>query len=131
MVIPQNLCLGIGELALLLVYVIFDYSVTHSDDFYQARRWKAAILISIISGILILVMICTLIFLFSYDEITKVRTMNLDSLIVTVTFTLAFVIPLMFIITVASYNRLVWSDDLLDKIRNDPSKGKKSPIQRF
>jgi len=131
MVIPQNLCLGIGELALLLVYVIFDYSVTHSDDFYQARRWKAAILISIISGILILVMICTLIFLFSYDEITKVRTMNLDSLIVTVTFTLAFVIPLMFIITVASYNRLVWSDDLLDKIRNDPSKGKKSLIQRF
>jgi len=131
MVIPQNLCLGIGELALLLVYVIFAYSVTHSDDFYQARRWKAAILISIISGILILVMICTLIFLFSYDEITKVRTMNLDSLIVTVTFTLAFVIPLMFIITVASYNRLVWSDDLLDKIWNDPSKGKKSPIQRF
>jgi hypothetical protein len=126
--IQQYLCLGIGEFILLVIYAVFAYLGSRRDNFYQARRWKAAVWTSILIGFLIPLGICTMEILSAYKDSI---TLNSDSLIATVGLTLALVIPLMFIITISTYNRLAWSDDLLDKIWKDPNKGKKSPIQPF
>jgi hypothetical protein len=131
MIIQQILCLGIGEFILLVVYAIFACLGSRRDNFYQARRWKAAVWISIISGFFILAMICVPTIIFTYNDFVETTTLNLDYIYATITLVLAFVLPLMFIITLSTYNRLVWSDDLLDKIRKDPNKGNKSPIQPF
>ena len=131
MVIDQILFFGISEFVLLLGYVIFAYFVTRKADFYKARRWRAAILISVISGFLITALICIPLLLSSYDTSTKSIILNFDSMIATVICALAFVIPFMFLITVTSYSRLAWSDYLLDKLWKDPNEGKKSPIQPF
>jgi hypothetical protein len=131
MVIQQNLCIGIGEFILLIVYVIFAYLGSRRDNFYQARRWKAAVWISIISGFLILAMICAPAIIFTYNDFVETSTLHLDSIFASITLILVFVLPLMFIITLSTYNRLAWSDDLLDKIWKDPNKGNKSPIQPF
>ena len=131
MVIQQNLCIGIGEFILLIVYAIFAYLGSRRDNFYQARRWKAAVWISIISGLVIFAMIFAPVIIFTYNDFVETSTLHLDSIFATITLILAFVLPLMFIITLSTYNRLVWSDDLLDKIWKDPNKGNKSPIQPF
>jgi hypothetical protein len=41
--------------ALFLSYVAFAYLVTHNGNFYHVRRWKAALWITNILGVILLV----------------------------------------------------------------------------
>jgi hypothetical protein len=129
MEIQTILCLGIPEFILLAIYAIFVYLGSRRDNFYQARRWKAAVWSSIIMGFLVPSGICIFAIL-GADKDSK--TLDFISMVAAIVLlTLPLVIPLMFINTISTYYGLAWSDNILDKIWKDPNKKNKSPIQPY
>jgi len=120
-------------MVLLISYFGFAYWVTHKGDFYHIRRWKAALWVAGILGIILFVIppfspIPTII-----SPSSGKNLFEFIGLIVNALFsTLVFVIPLLFVITIGMHHGLKWwlnSDDFLDMIWKDPNKGHKSPIQ--
>ena len=129
MIIQQTFCLGGSEFILLVVYAIFAYRGSLRDNFYQARRWKTAVWISVISSFIILALVCAPVLWSTYQRFMETKVLNFEPLWATISMILVVVIPLMFMMTIGAYSRLAWSDYLLDKIWKDPNKGNKSPIQ--
>lgn len=133
------LCMSTVGIILLISYVVFAYLVTHQGDFYQVRRWKAAIWAAGIAGsVIAFPIIVVLIFsLIAASANPREGTGFIEAVGAVMGlffggFTL--LVPFLFMVTFGTYYQLKrWldSDDILDKIWKDPHKGHKSPIQEL
>ncbi len=128
-------CFTIAGLTLLAGYIAFAHFVTHRGDFYHRRRWKTAIWFAVVPTVIVSGI---LLYLSIVDDIGTWTSRNMldraGSIIESVMSTLALVIPLLFVLTWGAHHQLKWwfnSDDYLDKIWKDPSKGHKSPVQEI
>jgi len=128
-------CLNTMGVVLFISYLVFTYLVTHKGDFYHIRRWKAALWVAGIPG----VMLSAFLLLPSIPVVVSnspgKNLFEFIGLIIGAIFsTLVLVTPLLFVIAFGTHYRLKWwlnSDDFLDKIWKDPNKGHKSPIQEL
>ncbi len=130
-----GICVGTVDFILLAIYIAFAYLATHRGDFYEVRRWKAAIWAACIFGAVMLAFILGLsTFPLIAGGLLK-DLLEIGRLILIVTLLAACVIvPSMFLVTWGVHRRLKWwldSDDFLDKIWKDPDKGHRSPIQEI
>jgi hypothetical protein len=129
------ICMSTIGLILLIGYIAFAYFVAHKGDFYNNRRWKAAIWLASIFGV---VLSASLLLFSIIAIISSAPGKNIFEVIRRMlgvfSFTLAFIIPFVFIVCVGTHHQLklrLNSDDYLDKIWKDPNKGHKSPIQEI
>jgi hypothetical protein len=129
------ICLNIIGAVLLIGYSWFAYMVTHRGDFYHIRRWKAALLVAAIPGIIVFVIppFSPISIIISHSS--GKNLFELVGLIINTIFpTLVIIIPLLIVITIGTRRQLKWwlnSDDFLDMVWKDPNKGHKSPIQEL
>jgi hypothetical protein len=116
-----------------MTYVGLAYVATHNGDFYQVRRWKAALWFANIFGVILSA-------LFIFFSVTAVGSSAVEKnayeiigqIIGVVFSSLTFIVPFLFVVAIGTQRELEWwpdSDDYLDKIWKDPNKGHKSPIQ--
>ena len=120
---------------LLISYVVFAYLVTHRGDFYQVRRWKAALWFAglpgvILSAILLFSSITTIV----RNSVEKNADELIGSVFGAVFSAFALIVPFLFVVTIGTHHQLKWwlnSDDYLDKLWKDPNKQQKSPIQEL
>ena len=127
------LCVNIIGIVLLIGYAVFAYLVTHKGDFYHIRRWKFALWVANILGLVLLA-------IFLFPSITTIlsnsseqNTIDLIGLVLSAILSaLTYIIPFLFIIAFGTHYRVKWwltSDDFLDRLWKDPNKGRKSPVQ--
>jgi hypothetical protein len=137
-------CGGIG-LLLLVSYLLFAFYITRHGDFYQIRRWKAAIWSSVLMSVLfvvIMIIMFVAIFVFSspllQNPVLLFETIDENYFQIYTGIIAAFLgffpclTPYLFLTTIAIHYKItLWltSDDFLDKIWKDPNRGHKSPIQ--
>ncbi len=130
-----GICLGIVGLVLLTGYIAFAALVTHRGNFYQARRWKGAILISSIPMVPVLGVLAYLFIVPNWRAWSSEGVVQIAGHIVqTVMAALALIAPVLFPATWKTWDRLRWSvqaEDFLDKIWKDPNKGHRSPFQEI
>ncbi len=131
----SGICLGTVGFILLVGYVVFAFLVTHRGDFYQIRRWKAAICFSSISMALILVVVVYIFVTPGFSAWSSESMVEIAGHILgTLMATLVFIVPVLFAATWKIWDQLRWSvqaDDFLDKIWKDPNKEHRSPIQEI
>jgi hypothetical protein len=129
------ICISSVGVILLVGYAGFAYLVTHSGDFYHVRRWKASLWFASIFGIIL----SALLIIFSIRPIissaVERNTFEVIKQVIGMIFTgLTLIIPFLFVVTIGTHHQLKWwlnSDDYLDKVWKDPSKGHKNPIQEL
>jgi hypothetical protein len=120
-------------LVLFIGYFRFADSVIHQGNFYQARRWKAALWFTGVPGLILLTIFPLTSIPAIFNDSSGRDTIDLiESVIVITLSTLSWIIPVLFVITVATYSLLKWwrnSDALLDKIWKDPDNRQKNHVQ--
>jgi len=129
------ICTSANGVILFVSYVGFAYLVTHSGDFYQARRWKAALWFAGIFGVIL----SALLIFFSITTIVSSTVERntyevIGQVIGAIFSSLTLIVPLLFVTAIGTHHQLKWwlnSADYLDKIWKDPNKGHKSPIQEL
>ena len=119
-----SFCWSTLGIVLFVGYFRFAYSVTHQEDFYHVRRWKAALWFA---GVPCLILFAT--FLLSsipaiFNNASGKDTIDwFEFVIVAMLSTLTWIIPILFVITIGMHYLLKWwrnSDNFLDKIWKDP-----------
>ncbi len=139
-----GICVGTVDFILLAIYVGFAYLATHRGDFYEVRRWKAAIWAACIFGAVVLAVFLgavMLAFILNVSTLSLIAgglrkdSVAVGSMMLIVALPAVCLITLsMFLVTWGVHRRLKWwldSDDFLDKIWKDPNKGHRSPIQEI
>jgi hypothetical protein len=129
------ICLSGMGIVLFLAYAAFAYMVTHQKDFYQSRRWKAALWFTTISGVIVFVFLMVASVSSMASDLAKKSVFEIIGSLIGAFFSmLALVMPPLFFIAWGTHHQLKWwlnSDDFLDKIWKDPNKGHKSPVQEM
>jgi hypothetical protein len=120
-------------IVLLIGYFVFAYLVTHRSDFYHARRWKFALAVTNILGLVILAILIFPSLTTIFNKSPGINIIELFGLAIgTILYDLTFIIPFLFIVAIGTHYQLKWwlnSDDFLDRLWKDPNKRHKSPIQ--
>jgi hypothetical protein len=124
------LCVNVIGIVLLIGYLVFAYLVTHKGDFYYVRRWKFALWVANIIGLVLLA-------LFLFPSINLISSNSIQGSLFGIAVsaflsTLTYIIPFLYVVVIGVHYQLKWwlnSDDFLDKIWKDPNKRHKSPVQ--
>lgn len=121
---------------ILVLYGLFVFVVIKQGDFYAARRWKAAAWAAVLSVVffegVLAVITFTLLLSGSHDLSFRAALGIASQSLISVLLLLPCLGPLLFVITIGTYYRLKhWldSDRFLDRIWDDPNKGRRTPIQ--
>jgi hypothetical protein len=142
---PDYIYVAIGWVILAGGYTLFAFYVTRHGDFYNIRRWKAAICVALLSAILLMMVIYILVGRTILINPTLFQTPNMSlgmklitvfqsfkNMITKLIVFLPCLTPYIFLVTIGTHHQLKWwliSDDYLDKVWKDPNKNNRSPIQ--
>ena len=128
-----SLCWSTLGIVLFVGYLRFAHSVTQRGDFYHGRRWKAALWFAGVPCLILFVIFLLSSITATFSNPSGKDTIDLiEFVIVAVLTRLAYMIPVLLVMTIGIHYSLKWwrnSDDFLDKIWKDPTKGQKNLVQ--